>query len=887
MKKVIAFVIVMTIFLSCIPFSASIKSEAASNPVKIIGLQQTLDYGNTYTVSASSVTPGKYNGETVEKTSFGGKAAWRYRYVNGQTSYGSFYLPVRFNVEEYSYVTYEIYIVESLLTGCIPRINADTGASTATGYIDDGTSGYAIQTGKWQRVTLKLDGAKKGSVTRIQMFPLGGYMKAENSGCTQYYISDILFHEKNPSEIATRDITTIYTNSSTTVGSQHSGGVSAVKKDGFNCLKMRPGATTPGDIQLTSSPAIDFSRYKYVRYSMFLVSDADSVTMQLILQTTNGKNMIQAETATQQTYKANKWVTVTLEIAKAFNETVSDLQLLPVGEPGTSIGGLFKELYLSAISFYDTDPTVTIGVPTQKIRIVAVLNDEDLTKYSSVGATITIDGVSQAYESTTVYSSVIGKNQVYTPEQFGGKYFITASTSAELGKKHNFTVEAYAKSNGKTIKTNKVDFTVEEDGQVNFVVDIINLNASKKYITGTTEKDAVSYGVGEEIVFKLSLRADDKIAGCDRFVWTMTADDGTRQSGTESGRTGELILRTALSKAGFVYLKVQACDKNGTPIAGVKEYNGGAGANISGITKTKATPADFDAFWSEQVKTLDSVEPELISCTEVETVATDFQTYAVKIKFYEGAHGNYVSGYLTVPKNAKPGSLKIRMWYNGYGVENPTTYWNQNTALFNVCAHSIEVGQDGAYYASLKAGKLNGYGFSKEENTNRDTVYFKEMILRDIQAFRFMKKQFSDAGTDSRFKGLWNGQTVQITGGSQGGFQSIAVAALEPGATLVDVYAPWLCDIGGQGTNDKQSSIFMPEYTDALEYYDTINFAKHISCQVVIGTVGLGDYTTPPAGVTALYLALPDQIDKKITYRQNRTHAADPVEVFEYTVQNN
>ena len=318
----------------------------------------------------------------------------------------------------------------------------------------------------------------------------------------------------------------------------------------------------------------------------------------------------------------------------------------------------------------------------------------------------------------------------------------------------------------------------------------------------------------------------------------------------------------------------------------MKEYNGGAGVDIEGRIKTKSEPDDFDEFWSAKLATLDEVEPELMECREVETIATNFYTYAIKVKFYEGTHGNFVSGYLTVPKNAELGKLKIRMWYNGYGVEDPTTYWNENTALFNVCAHSIEIGQDNSYYSSLKMGKLNGYGFSKIENSDRETVYFKEMLLRDVQALRFMKKYFGENGTDERFAGLWDGETIQITGGSQGGFQAIAVAALEGGVTKVDSYSPWLCDIGGQGVNGKQTSDFMPEYTAALEYYDTINFAKRINCEISIGTVGLGDYTTPPAGITALYNSLPNSVNKKIVYRQNRTHGVDPKEIFEYAVEN-
>ena len=409
---------------------------------------------------------------------------------------------------------------------------------------------------------------------------------------------------------------------------------------------------------------------------------------------------------------------------------------------------------------------------------------------------------------------------------------------------------------------------------------ITNMEATNKYITGTTEKDAVSYRVGEEIVFNLELKADNKLAGCDLFMWTVTADDGTSSSGASDGRSGKLTVKTKISKPGFVYLQVKACDSSGKPISGVQMYNGGAGANIEQIEKVKSEPADFDAFWADQLQLLDGVTPELIECTEVNGAA-GYSVYAIKVRSYSGVWGDYVSGYLTVPKNAAPGSLKIRMWYNGHGVENPTIYYNADTALFNVCAHSIEIGREASYYNNLKSTTLFDYAF--RYNSDRETVYFKEMLLRDVQALRFMKAYFGADGTDPRFAGLWDGETTWIIGGSQGGFQALAVAALEGNITQVMACAPWLCDIGGYGVDGRQKSNFMPAYTEALEYYDSINFAKRLKdCYVIVNLVGLGDYTANPAGITALYNNLDVSVSKKMEFEQNRTHAIAPVVQIQY-----
>lgn len=139
-------------------------------------------------------------------------------------------------------------------------------------------------------------------------------------------------------------------------------------------------------------------------------------------------------------------------------------------------------------------------------------------------------------------------------------------------------------------------------------------------------------------------------------------------------------------------------------------------------------------------------------------------------------------------------------------------------ATLNIAAHSLELGKPSWYYTQQAYGKLKDYGFKAEYNATRETVYFREMILRDVQGVRFMKRYFGADGPDVRFKGLWSDKKIlTLSGGSQGGFQCAAVAALEPGVTQAMLYIPWLCDIGGCGTDGRQASTFMPTYTEALE----------------------------------------------------------------------
>lgn len=414
--------------------------------------------------------------------------------------------------------------------------------------------------------------------------------------------------------------------------------------------------------------------------------------------------------------------------------------------------------------------------------------------------------------------------------------------------------------------------------------DVRDSTATKKYFTCTTNKDAVAYRVGEEMQFTFKLIAAGETVSCPKFKYTVTADDGrTPVKGYVDGSMGVMTLKTKIGVAGFVHIQVTACDKFDLPILGVEVFDGGAGADIAQIRKIKDEPADFDAFWNAQLKTLDKTAPELLEAREVDSPKSGFTVYAVKIRFPQNnTWGDYVSGYLSIPKNAAAGSLAMCMRFQGAGVNEPSKECTNGRITLFVSSHSMELGQPESYYGDLREGKLKGYGFNETYNASRDTVYFREMVLRDVQAMRFMKQYFASTGPDARFRGLWDGKNFTLIGGSQGGFQSAAVAALEPGATRVEVYCPWLCDVGGCGTDGRQASTYMPVWTEALEYYDTVTFAKRIRCDVEILSAGLGDYIATPAGVTAFYNSINPAVSKQITYRQNTTHAEYGVESKSY-----
>jgi cephalosporin-C deacetylase-like acetyl esterase len=101
----------------------------------------------------------------------------------------------------------------------------------------------------------------------------------------------------------------------------------------------------------------------------------------------------------------------------------------------------------------------------------------------------------------------------------------------------------------------------------------------------------------------------------------------------------------------------------------------------------------------------------------------------------------------------------------------------------------------------------------------------------------------------------WNKATLLVQGGSQGGFQGLATAALNPKVTALTVFVPGGCDLTGflEGRPSGWPGWVGSRATGAEReariatagYYDANNFAKRIKCPVLVGT-GLIDSVTSP-----------------------------------------
>jgi len=130
----------------------------------------------------------------------------------------------------------------------------------------------------------------------------------------------------------------------------------------------------------------------------------------------------------------------------------------------------------------------------------------------------------------------------------------------------------------------------------------------------------------------------------------------------------------------------------------------------------------------------------------------------------------------------------------------------------------------------------------------------------------------------------WNGKDLIVCGGSQGGAQTMAAAALDKQVTLAVPGVPALCDLGGRLAKHRPGwpIHFMkpakkqtdPALIGEAAYVDGVFFAQRIKCPVYFSTGGI-DYTCHAMGVFAAYNSVPGKSGKNkwIYYNPTGDHS--------------
>jgi cephalosporin-C deacetylase-like acetyl esterase len=351
------------------------------------------------------------------------------------------------------------------------------------------------------------------------------------------------------------------------------------------------------------------------------------------------------------------------------------------------------------------------------------------------------------------------------------------------------------------------------------------------------------------------------------YAWTIRRNNAVvLAQGRLDLSSGKDTIEIAADEPGMLYVAVQAdgelpgtaasgaadasaaggavtAQAPGTATAGAPRFIGGnAGRNTgfyavgAAVAPTKIAlstprPEDFDAFWSAKLTAQSAVPIDAV----LTPVHTDVP--GVDMSMFElDALGSHTHGYVAKPARDGRFPAVIQLQYAGVyalNAEADARRAAEGWLVLNVDSHDKR--------PSDPSGNIPR-NYQAIGNTDRETSYFLDMYLRDSRALDYLLTRPD-----------WDGKTLVVMGGSMGGQQSLALAGLRPekiSAVLVCVPAGADSngDLHGRKAGYPNWPSTDPQVMRTALYFDTVNFASHITAPVLVG-MGFIDTISPPAGV--------------------------------------
>ncbi|HVJ45813.1 MAG TPA: acetylxylan esterase [Luteolibacter sp.] len=380
--------------------------------------------------------------------------------------------------------------------------------------------------------------------------------------------------------------------------------------------------------------------------------------------------------------------------------------------------------------------------------------------------------------------------------------------------------------------------------------------------------DAV-YKTGETVNFTVKLGENPSVAP-DAELFVTLSKDGYKtlkklsvklKDGT-AGFTGEL------SEPGFLLAQVSSDPE------GKVSTKWGVAVSPTDIKPSMPVPDDFDAFWKGQLAALAKVplNPDLKPVVNKKAEEAGVEVFDTRVDCVGDAK---VSGYYARKIGAKPKSLPAIISLHGAGVRGsemggPVTWASRGFIAMDINAHGIDNGKDDAFYKALLEGALKDYRYVGKDS--REKSYFTFMFLRAKRALDFLCSQPE-----------WDGKTLIVSGGSQGGFQAFAAAALDDRVTMMVAHVPAGSDHTGMVVDRISGWPKIVPVTDgkpdpavlaASRYIDNVNFATRCKAKKAVVSVGFVDGVCPPTGCYAAYNAITTK-DKKMLHGLGMGHSVD------------
>jgi len=296
---------------------------------------------------------------------------------------------------------------------------------------------------------------------------------------------------------------------------------------------------------------------------------------------------------------------------------------------------------------------------------------------------------------------------------------------------------------------------------------------------------------------------------------------------------------------------------------------------VASYHSTAVAPVDFDDFWSSTLAEARETALDL-DMVAADTGITEFD---VQDASFTGFGGNRVRAWLIQPKG---GATSCVVKYIGYGGGRSLPHMHLLWPSAGRAVFVMDTRGQGSSWSTGDTPDPIGSdpqhpGFMTRGVGSRETYYYRRVFTDAVRAVEAARQL---PGIDPA--------KVAVTGGSQGGGISLAVAGLIPDLAACMPDVPYLCDFRrATGVASRDPYLEINRYLSVhrgleeqtfrtLSYFDGVHFSARAKAKALF-SVALMDTICPPTTVYAAYNAYAG--DKQIeSYTFNDHEGGGPLQ---------
>jgi cephalosporin-C deacetylase len=283
-----------------------------------------------------------------------------------------------------------------------------------------------------------------------------------------------------------------------------------------------------------------------------------------------------------------------------------------------------------------------------------------------------------------------------------------------------------------------------------------------------------------------------------------------------------------------------------------------SGHELANYDPPLEAPGDLDAFWEQTLGETRAHELQPV-VARADSPFSVFESYDVS---WRGFGGDPIRGWLHLPAGRAPGDgpLPAVIQYQGYGGGRGLVFENVFWAAAGYAHLIMDTRGQGSGWSTGDTPDPAGSapaqpGYMTRGITDPAAYYYRRVYADAVRAVEFMRTVDEVDGT-----------AIAVTGASQGGGLSLAVAALADGVGAVMSDVPFLCDFPRASQVAMKNPYleivrYLAVHRDheeaafaTLAYFDGAVLARRASAPALF-SVALMDETCPPSTVYAAYNA--------------------------------